>query len=97
MVVGVLMVELFMPENSSLKEKRYYMRSIKDRLRNQFNVSVAEIDHQDKWQRSSIAVVCAGSEYSYVQETLGKVRNFLDRNFPELIMSFKDKYLTPDM
>ncbi|MCS6999254.1 MAG: DUF503 domain-containing protein, partial [Aquificaceae bacterium] len=47
MVLGLLRVELFLPENGSLKEKRYYLRSIKDRVRSYYNVSVAETDHHE--------------------------------------------------
>ncbi|WP_340694723.1 DUF503 domain-containing protein [Hydrogenobacter thermophilus] len=93
MFLGVLKLELFFPENGSLKEKRYYLRSIKDRLKGNFNVSVAETDHHDLWQRSQIAVACVGMEKQAVEETLTKVRNFLDRNYPEFILSVSLEYL----
>ena len=49
MTIGVLTVELFIPESSSLKEKRMVLHSLKARLRNHFNVAVTEIDDEDKW------------------------------------------------
>ena len=55
MVLGILRVELFLPENGSLKEKRHLIRSIKDKVRSSLNVSVAEVDHHDLWQRASLA------------------------------------------
>ena len=56
MIVGVLNIELFIPGSNSLKTKRSIIKGIKDRLRSHFNVSVAEIDHADKWQRASLGV-----------------------------------------
>ena len=55
--VGVITLELRLDESHSLKDKRHYVKGLKDRLRNKFNVSVAEIDHQDLWQRGLVAVV----------------------------------------
>ncbi len=93
MFLGILKLDLFFPDNHSLKEKRYYLRSIKDRLKSGFNVSVAEVDYHDLWQRSQLAVVCVGAEKSIVEETLSKVRNFLDKNYPEFILSIDLEYI----
>ena len=51
MIVGVLRIELYIPESGSLKSKRFAIKSIKDRLINRFNVSVAEVDNSDNGQR----------------------------------------------
>ena len=59
--IGVLTLELRLENSHSLKEKRHVVQSLKDRLRHKFNVSVAEIDHQDLWQRSTIAAVTVSS------------------------------------
>ena len=53
--IGVLTLELRIESSHSLKEKRHVVQSLKDRLRHKFNVSVAEIAHQDLWQRATIA------------------------------------------
>ncbi len=87
MFIGVLYVELFLPESSSLKEKRQAIRSIKDRLRSNFNVSVAEVNHQDLWQRSDIAVVCVGESRAFVEESISKVRSFMERYFPHMVIN----------
>ncbi len=86
MILGVLRVELYLHGCGSLKSKRKEIRSIKDRLRRSFNVSVSEVDNQDLWNRGSIGVVVAGSDAAYVQETLDRVREFLEKNWPHLIM-----------
>jgi len=57
MPVGVLTLEIQIPYAQSLKEKRAVLRKIKDRLRARFNVAVAELDHQDVWQRATVGVV----------------------------------------
>ena len=62
MPIGVLTLELHLPEAHSLKEKRFVVRKIKDRLRSRFNVAVAELDHQDLWQRALLGVVSISSD-----------------------------------
>ena len=59
MVVGVLRLTLFLPENHSLKGKRQVLRAIKDRVRNKFNVSIAESDGHDMWQRAELGILSA--------------------------------------
>ncbi len=92
MIVGILKVELFFPENGSLKEKRYYIRSLKDRLKN-LNVSVAEVNHQDLWQRSKLAVVCVGKDFSSAQDIMSKTRSFIEKAYPEFIIDIDIEYL----
>jgi uncharacterized protein YlxP (DUF503 family) len=56
--VAILTVELHFPEAASLKGKRHFVRSAKDNLRNRFAASVAEVDHHDLWQRTTLIVAC---------------------------------------
>ncbi len=86
MIVGVLRVELYIHGAGSLKEKRRELRSIKDRLRRSFNVSVAEVENQDLWNRGSLGIAVAGSDTVLVQETMDRIREFLERNWPHLIL-----------
>ena len=62
MIVGLLTLDLHLPGSNSLKAKRWVLRSIKDRIRNKFNVSVAEVDANDLWQRSVIGIACVSNE-----------------------------------
>jgi uncharacterized protein len=71
--IGVLMLELRLEQSHSLKEKRHVVQSLKDRLRNKFNVAVAEIDHQDTWQRSTIAAVTVSSDHTHAEKVLRSV------------------------
>jgi len=78
MVVGLLQVELWIPENSSLKGKRQVLKSIISKLRNNFNVSAAEVGEQETWQRAVLGVACVSSSREYVHSTLMKVVNSID-------------------
>jgi uncharacterized protein YlxP (DUF503 family) len=71
--VGVLTLELRLENSHSLKDKRHVVESLKQRLRNKFNVSVAEIDHQDLWQRSAVAAVTVSSDHVHAEKVLRSV------------------------
>lgn len=72
MVVGVLTLDLFFPHARSLKDKRRVLHGFKDRL-HRYNVALAEIDFQDKWQRARLGIVTLNSHESLVAEVLGRV------------------------
>src|SRR3954453_904841 len=73
--VGVLTLELRLENSHSLKEKRHVVESLKARLRNKFNVSVAEIDYQDLWQRAAIAAVTVSSDHTHAEKVLRSVED----------------------
>ena len=77
MVTGVLRIELFIPESGSLKTKRFAIKSIKDRLHNRFNVSVAEVDHGDLWQRATLGVAAVSNESRHIESILSNVLNLV--------------------
>ena len=77
MFVGVLQIELFIPESGSLKTKRFAVKSIKDRLKNRFNVSVAEVDNMDKWQRTTLAVAAVTNEQKHIDSIMGNVMKLI--------------------
>jgi uncharacterized protein len=89
MPVGLLTLELHIPDAQSLKEKRQVVRSLKDRLRREFNVAVAELDHHDVWQRSVIGVVTLSNEEKHVQESLRKVLDAADRILGSILIGQK--------
>jgi len=62
-----------MDEAHSLKDKRHFVKSLKDRLRSKFNVAVAEIDYQDLWQRGLIACVTVSPDQAFAQQVLQSV------------------------
>jgi uncharacterized protein YlxP (DUF503 family) len=70
MPVGLLTIELHIPDAHSLKDKRQVVRSLKDRLRKRFNVAVAEMEYQEVWQRAIIGVVTLSTAEQHVEESL---------------------------
>jgi uncharacterized protein YlxP (DUF503 family) len=71
--IGVIILELRLDDAHSLKDKRHYVKSLKDRLRGKFNVAVAEIDYQDLWQRALIACVTVSASKPHAEKVLQNV------------------------
>ncbi|MGD0199272.1 MAG: DUF503 domain-containing protein [Bryobacteraceae bacterium] len=71
--IGVLTLEMRLESSHSLKEKRHVVQSLKERLRHKFNVSVAEIDCQDLWQRAVLAAVTVSSDHGHAALVLQSV------------------------
>ena len=83
MFIGVCTIEMHIPESGSLKTKRHSLKSLKDRIRSKFNVSVAEVDHNDLWQKASLAVAAVSNDKSYLNQTLDHVLDLV-RSVPEV-------------
>jgi uncharacterized protein YlxP (DUF503 family) len=77
MMVGVCRLTLRLPENASLKGKRQVVKSLAARIRNRYNVSIAEVDNQDSWQIASLGISCVSNSNSHAQEVLTKVVGFV--------------------
>jgi hypothetical protein len=73
MIVGTLRVRLLLREARSLKDKRQVVKSIKDRLRNHFNVSVAEVDSQDQRQVAVLGIAMVSNESHHLKAALGQI------------------------
>ena len=73
MTVGVLQIELTIPSANNLKAKRQVLQSLKDRIRRDFNVSVAEVDNNDQWQSAVLAVVVVSNDKRFANSVLSKV------------------------
>ncbi|HHT47135.1 MAG TPA: DUF503 domain-containing protein [Firmicutes bacterium] len=78
MFVGICKLELHLMEGNSLKEKRQVIRSIIERLKNRFNISIAEVGDLDVIRRSSIGFTVVSNEKTYIERLMGKVINFID-------------------
>ena len=77
MIVGLCTVELFLPESQSLKDKRQVLLSLKDRLREKFNLSVAEVDGHNLWQKAVLGLSCVANEGRYVNRLLDQALNLI--------------------
>ncbi len=79
MIVGVCRVSLRLPENGSLKGKRQVVRSLTTRLRNKFNVAVAEVADNDRWQIATLGVTCVSNDARHAREMLDRVVSYIER------------------
>jgi len=79
MPIGLLTLEIHIPDARSLKDKRQVLRSLKDHLRGQFNVAVAELEHQDVWQRAVVGVVSLSNDEHHLRESLDRVASEAER------------------
>jgi uncharacterized protein YlxP (DUF503 family) len=73
MAIGLLTLEIYIPESRSLKDKRQVLRSLKERLRGRFNVAVAELDHPDGLQRAQIGIVSISNNAGHLEQSLRTV------------------------
>lgn len=78
MLVGTLVVQVYIPSSTSLKDKRQVVKSVIHRVQNRFNVSVVELNNEDLWQRATVGVAIAGDNQEYIQRQLQLVLNFMD-------------------
>jgi len=87
MTVGLLTLELHIPQARSLKDKRQIVRSLKDKLRAHFNVAISELEYHDTWQRSVVGIVTLSNEQQHVEESLQKVLAEADRILGPVLIS----------
>jgi uncharacterized protein YlxP (DUF503 family) len=84
MNVGICRIKLHISQSRSLKDKRRIVKSIVSRLRNQYNISIAEVDDQDLWQLVTLGISCVSNHNQHVDEILSRVIGFITSNYPEL-------------
>jgi len=73
-------VEVHLPDVGSLQGKRHALKGLKDKLRQRFQISVAEVDHQDSWQRATLALACVSGDSRHANEVISKAMDFLEDN-----------------
>ncbi len=80
MSIGVCKVKLRLPENQSLKGKRQVLKSIITRVRNNYNVAIAEVDSQDLWQLATLGIACVSNNAQQANRVLSKVVDFISQS-----------------
>lgn len=80
-MIGVLTIQLILPGCKSLKEKRSQLKPLLARLHREFNISVAEMDLQDKWAESIIACAMIGNDGAHLQRSLDTIRKWIHSNW----------------
>jgi len=78
MSVALCNITLRLPENGSLKGKRMVVKSIQQRLHNRFNVSVAEVEHQDLWQLAGMAIVAVSNSAAHATEVVNNAVEYIE-------------------
>lgn len=78
MILGSCEVILYLPGALTLKEKRQTIKSLKDRLRNKFNISVSETDHSSLWQKATLGIACVSNEKKNVHMVFDQIIRFLE-------------------
>ena len=83
MVIAILRLVLFIGNSNSLKSKRMILHSLRARLRNKFNIAIAEIDDENRWQKSTLAVVGVKKDKRCIDRQFSKIVNFIE-NFSQV-------------
>jgi len=79
MRVGALKVDLEITDANSLKDKRAVLRALKERIRRNFNVSISEVDYNDKWQRAALGVSATSRDKKFLTTVLNKVIEYIEK------------------
>ena len=86
-VVGLCLLDLTIPGPGSLKEKRHVVKGLVTKIRNSFNISVAEVGNHDLWQRTSLGFCLAGNDRRFVDTCLNKMVDFVQKMHSVTILS----------
>jgi uncharacterized protein len=87
-VIGAMSIELFIHDNESLKGKRRIVKSIIGKVKSRFNVAIAEVEYNDKWQRIGLGVSAVGNDRGHIDSVLTTVLTFIESMYlAELIDS----------
>jgi uncharacterized protein YlxP (DUF503 family) len=78
--VALGLVELHLPDVGSLKGKRHVLKGLKERVRARFEVSVAEVDHQDVWQRATLAVAYVSADARHATQVVSRAMDYIEDN-----------------
>ncbi len=93
MIIGCLSLDIYLPASHSLKEKRNQLSSFRDRLKIKYNVAFAELDFQDKWQRSKLGIITINSKQHVVEKILQTIiREAEERIEGEILQKVIDFY-----
>ncbi len=89
MVIGICRIEMFFPNLQSLKDKRRVLKSILAKLRQKYNVSIAEIDDHEKWQKTTLAAACVSNDSGFVNRILDRIVKELENEKEGYLIGYK--------
>jgi len=79
MIIGILTIDLHIPESRSLKNKRKVIKSILDSMQNRLNISCAEVSRHDQWQRATLGIACVNTDQAHANATLSRAIDMVDQ------------------
>ena len=85
LIVGVVQIELSIPWAESLKDKRRAIKGLKEKVRNRFNVSIAEVDQNDVWRTAVLGMAAVANDVKFIQSVCQKVVNFIEEH-PDTVL-----------
>lgn len=94
MFIGVVQIRLYLSEPQSLKDKRRIIRSLTDRIKNKFNLAVAETEYMDSWNNSELGIVCVSNEASHAHSMLSRAVQFVESH-PTVEVTFLQTEIIP--
>ncbi|WP_263383327.1 DUF503 domain-containing protein [Granulicella arctica] len=92
MPIGKLMLEVSIPHAQSLKDRRHVVRSLKDKLRHSFNLSIAELDEGVVWNRATLGIVCISGSNAYLMGQLEEIDSAVNRILTHLGAELSDSF-----
>jgi len=87
-VILYMELEFYIPFAHSLKEKRSFIKSLKEKLKNKFNIAIAEIDHMDSWQKSLIGIVSISNSRQNLDKLASKILSYIENYFPGTLLNY---------
>jgi uncharacterized protein len=89
-IVGACRIDFYLPGVASLKEKRSILKPMLKRLTNTFNISVAEVDHQDVWQSAAIGIAAVSNNTQQVEQVIKNIIKWIEKHFPDAMITHED-------
>lgn len=87
MIVGICQITLHLPECHSLKDKRQVVKSVMARVRNRFEVAIAEVEDKDLWQIAKIGVSCVSNSSQHVDDVLSHIQRYIEETRPDVFIT----------
>ncbi|MCH8928920.1 MAG: DUF503 domain-containing protein [Candidatus Marinimicrobia bacterium] len=91
MIIGLLQLDIIIPESNNLKEKRSTIKSIKETIRKRFNVSIAETGKLDKWSRSELSISKVSNEAKFIRQEFQKIQKYIESRYPVEIINKQEE------
>lgn len=87
MIVGISEITLHLPDSHSLKEKRQIVKSLIARIRQRFEVAIAEVGENDIWQIAKLGISCVSNSHQHAEEVLNTVRRYIEETRPDVVVT----------